>query len=134
MKKLTIIGLFALLCASCIARPHSSETQQPSATVAAPTAPADIDMTQVYTYTPPAEAVVQPVQDDFYRRSIVVKATGDNYIIYEYVDVRIDQVAQLASQYCYEINPAQSAYLRDMYMNKNHRRRVTFECIDLASY
>lgn len=136
MKKLTFIGLFALLCASCIAKPEapqSPQPQQPEA-VAVPSAPADIDMTQVYTYTPEQAATQQFSDDDFYRRNIVVKATGDNYVIYEYTNVRIDQVAMLASQYCYEIDPCLSAYLRDMYMNKNHRRRVTFECIDLARF
>lgn len=134
MKKLTVIGLFALLCASCIAKPDTSQQPATPDTVAAPVAPAGIDMSQVYTYTPESTFATQQLSDDdFYRRNIVVKAMGDNYVVYEYADVRIDQVATLASHYCYDINPMLSAYLRDMYMNKNHRRRVTFECINLAS-
>ncbi|MBR1825711.1 MAG: hypothetical protein IJ770_03900 [Alphaproteobacteria bacterium] len=134
MKKIAFIGLFALLCASCIAKQEASRPQQaPSAAPEIQTVPADIDMTQVYTYSPNAEVVVQPAEDDFYRRNIVVKATGDDYVVYEYSDVRVDKVATLASRYCYDINPGKSAYLRDLYMNRNHKRRATFECIDLAS-
>ena len=134
MKKIAFIGLFALLCASCIAKQEPSRPQQvPVAAPEVQTAPADIDMTQVYTYSPDTEIDVQPQEDDFYRHNIVVKATGDNYVVYEYSNVRIDKVAVLAAHYCYDIDPCKSAYLRDLYMNRNHKRRATFECIDLAS-
>lgn len=134
MKKIAFIGLFALLCASCIAKQEASRPQQtPTAAPVAETMPADIDMTQVYTYSPEAAVQVQPEDEDFYRRNIVVKATGDNYVVYEYSNVRIDKVATLASYFCYEIDPSKSAYLRDLYMNRNHKRRATFECIDLAN-
>ena len=83
MKKFSIIGLFALFCASCIADSEysprqSAAPQQPDSApqaAIAPVAPANIDMTQVYTYTPTAQpvAVQQPAEEDFYRRNIVVK-------------------------------------------------------------
>ena len=133
MKKFAIIGLFTLICASCIAKPDTPQSNPSAATPNSYTAPADIDMTQVYTYSPTAETVIQPTEDDFYRRNIVAKAMGDNYVVYEYTNVRIDKVATLASRYCYDQNPATSAYLRDLYMNRNHKRRATFECISLAS-
>lgn len=67
-----------------------------------------------------------------FRRNIATKGMGDDYVIYEYADVRIDDVATLASQYCYQMNPDKKAYLRDIYMYKNHKRRATFDCVDLA--
>ncbi len=68
-----------------------------------------------------------------FRQNIATKAMGDDYVVYEYKDVRIDDVATLASRYCYETNPNKKAFLRDIYMHKNHKRRVTFDCVDLAS-
>lgn len=137
MKKYAVITLFTLFCASCIARTDIPQPQpQPQSGVEfsdEPMSAVDLDMSQVYTYTPSAEVVTEPQDDNFYRRNIIVKASGDNYVVYEYVDVRIDKVATLASRYCYDTNPGKSAYLRDLYLNRNHKRRATFECIDLAS-
>ena len=121
MKKLGFIALAAALCGSCLARTDVAP-QQP--------APENIDTSQVYTYTPGAVVVEEP---EFYRENIVVKTMGDDYVIYEYVNVRVDKVATLAAQYCYETNPGKSAYLRDIYLQKNHKRRATFDCIDLAT-
>jgi hypothetical protein len=69
---------------------------------------------------------------DRFRQNIAVKAMGDDYVVYEYTDVRIDDVATLASRFCYETNPEKKAYLRDIYMYKNHKRRATFDCVNLA--
>ena len=68
-----------------------------------------------------------------YRQNIVVKATGENYVVYEYSDVRIDDVASLASAYCFENSNGLKAYLRDIYMYRNNKRRATFDCVNLAS-
>lgn len=83
----------------------------------------------------PRERVVNIADSDLelYRKNIVVKTMGEDYIVYEYSDVRIDKVAPLASRYCYETNPGKKAYLRDIYMHRNHKRRATFDCVDLAS-
>lgn len=139
MKKLVLIGFAAALCVSCIANPDDQQVQPApvSAPVGVDMSQADIDMSQVYTYEP-EEVVEQPVRTDvkdadFYRRHILVKGMGDDYIIYEYSDVRVDQVATLASRYCYDKDSRTSAYLRDIYMRKNHKRRATFDCIILAS-
>ena len=122
MKKLGFIALAAALCGSCLSRPDVDVEQQPAA--------ANIDTSQVYTYTPGTVVAEEP---EFYRENIVVKTMGDDYVIYEYVNVRVDKVATLAAQYCYETNPGKSAYLRDIYLQKNHKRRATFDCIDLAT-
>ncbi len=121
MKKFAFIALAAALCGSCLARPEAEVARQPVA---------EIDNSQVYTYSPETTVVEDA---EFYRGNIVVKTMGDDYVIYEYSDVRIDKVASLAAQYCYEIDPNLSAYLRDIYLQKNHKRRATFDCIDLAT-
>ena len=66
------------------------------------------------------------------RENINVKGAGNDFVIYEYANLRIDNVATLASAYCYNIDPNTKAYLRDIYMTKNHKRRATFDCVTLA--
>ena len=70
--------------------------------------------------------------EERFRHNIAVKGMGDDYVVCEYVDVRIDDVATLASKYCYEMTENKKAYLRDIYLYKNHKRRATFDCVDLA--
>ena len=115
MKKLAFIGLLAALCA-CRARTVNQAV--PSA-----------------TYDEAGYAVENTVPEDdlLYRYNISVKAMGEDYVIYEYSDVRIDKIATLASAFCYETNPGKKAYLRDIYLHKNHKRRATFDCVDLAT-
>lgn len=124
MKKIALIGLSVLVLASCISKPKE-----------------DIDAAKneqektAATAVQKGERVVDIADSDLemYRRNIVVKTMGDDYVVYEYSNVRIDKVAPLASRYCYETNPGKKAYLRDIYLHKNHKRRATFDCVDLAS-
>lgn len=67
-----------------------------------------------------------------YREHIVVKGGDEKHVVYEYSDVRVDDVAKLASAYCHHINPEYQASLRDIYMYKNHKRRATFDCECIA--
>ena len=133
MKKITFIGLFALLCVSCMSKPNSTQAPLTDGVAAPAPVTEPIDMSQVYTYQSAETVTIQPQDEEFYRRNVVTKAMGDDYIIYEYTNIRIDQIAALAARYCYETNQCTSAYLRDLYLNRNHKRRATFQCIDLAS-
>ena len=125
MKKFAFMMLSVLVLASCISGPKgevkTEETEQNQAKVA------DGQVKK--------ERVVDIADSDLemLRKNIVVKTMGEDYIVYEYSDVRIDKVAPLASRYCYETNPGKKAYLRDIYLHKNHKRRATFDCVDLAS-
>ena len=103
MKKILLLCLLATICVSCQSK---------------------VDDGGVPVYVSDAER---------FRRNIATKAMGENYVVYEYVDVRIDDVATLASRYCYETTDGKKAYLRDIYMYKNHKRRATFDCVDLAA-
>lgn len=103
MKKILLLCLLATLCVSCQSK---------------------VDDEGVQVYASDAER---------FRRNIATKAMGEDYVVYEYVDVRIDDVATLASRYCYETTEGKKAYLRDIYMYKNHKRRATFDCVDLAA-
>ena len=115
MKKLVLIGVFAALCASCRSTNKAENYVEPEYIEVTQTMPA---------YTTEA---------NFYQENIVQKASGDSYVVYEYADVRVDKVASLAADFCNRTNPGKKAYLRDIYMNKNYKRRATFDCVDLAS-
>ena len=114
MKKIALLGLLFVLCA-CRTRTIRQEVAEPA-----------------YDVPETAQTYVMP-EEDLYRYNISVKAMGDDYIVYEYADVRIDRVATLASAFCFETNPGKKAYLRDIYMHKNRKRRATFDCVDLAT-
>ena len=103
MKKILLLCLLATLCVSCQSK---------------------VDDEGIPVYASDAER---------FRRNIATKVMGEDYVVYEYVDVRIDDVATLASRYCYETTEGKKAYLRDIYMYKNHKRRATFDCVDLAA-
>ena len=133
MKKIGLIGIAALMCVSCVgekemAKQSQQEEIMPAGAVEVPVATQPVNAVEV-------PVAAQPVisDPDYYRRNIVVKAMGDDYVVYEYTDVGIDKVANLASYYCYQTNPGKSAYLRDIYMTKNYHRRATFDCVDLAT-
>lgn len=138
MKKIIATGFSVLLLASCIARPEDDVNRIKAEEAQAAAVPAEVPAGEV---TETDEEI--PVQVDEktadasdygdLRRNIIVKGIGKDYIVYEYSDVRIDQVAPLAARFCYDTNPGKKAYLRDIYMHRNHKRRATFDCVDLAS-
>ncbi len=152
MKNLICIGLAAVLCVSCQTERDSkyatlqdmwNNSEQPTAVPAQPEpyagaeempAPQPQQPTDSRVTTPNF-AGTNPYSSDYerYRNNIVVKVMGDGYVVYEYTDVRIDDVATLASRYCYDTMPGKKAYLRDIYLYRNHKRRATFDCVDLAS-
>lgn len=139
MKKIVLVGISVLLLASCIAKPKEDtevmqNKQSGSLQEIMKQQEAQGQEKQAVQVQKP-ERVMDIADSDLemYRRNIVVKTMGEDYIVYEYSNVRIDKVAPLASRFCYETNPGKKAYLRDIYMHKNHKRRATFDCVDLAS-
>jgi putative hemolysin len=60
-------------------------------------------------------------------RSVVVREKGPYYISYEYRDVRIDDVAKIADEYCEK--QGLRAYLRESLTHRNNNRISTFDCI-----
>lgn len=66
-----------------------------------------------------------------YRQNVAVKAQTESFVTYEYKDVRIDELAPLAVDYCHTMNGKQ-AYLREIVLYRNNLRRATFDCVSLA--
>ena len=49
------------------------------------------------------------------------------YVVYEYSDIRIDEVATVAAVYCNE-HDGKTAELYDINLRPDYRRRATFIC------
>lgn len=67
-----------------------------------------------------------------YRQNISIKNQGEDFITYEYKDVRIDELAPLAIKYCEDKSSDKQAYLREIVLYRNNLRRATFDCLNLA--
>lgn len=80
------------------------------------------------------ESVKQAYDSDYERffQNVVIKEQTPYYITYEYKDVRIDELAYLASRYCYE-QGKKYAYLHDTVLYRNFSRRATFDCLELQN-
>lgn len=79
------------------------------------------------------KASVKQAYDSDYERffqNVVIKEKTPYYITYEYKDVRIDELAFLASRYCQE-QGNKHAYLHDTVLYRNFSRRATFDCLEL---
>lgn len=58
---------------------------------------------------------------------INVVAKTSNYVVYEYGDIRVDEVAPIAAIYCND-QGGRTAELYDIGLRQDHRRRATFIC------
>ena len=67
-----------------------------------------------------------------FKQNIVLKAKGENFVTYEYKDVRVDELASLAIKYCEDNVYGTKAYLREIVLYHNNARRATFDCVNLA--
>ena len=81
------------------------------------------------------EPLVVPAYDDNYERfaaNVRVKQSDKFGITYEYKDVRIDEIAYMASRYCYA-QGEKKAVLHDSQLFRNFSRRATFDCVELQN-
>lgn len=62
-----------------------------------------------------------------YAKNVTIADQGDNYIIYEYRNIRVDDLAVLAALYCNDHNSTR-AYLGNITLYHNNARRVKFIC------
>ena len=63
---------------------------------------------------------------DRYLKNIVVKQKSEDRIVYEYKDVRIDELSNLAAKYCNQFG--KRAVLEHTALFRNNRMRATFDC------
>ena len=58
---------------------------------------------------------------------MVVVDKGSNFVVYEYSNVRIDEIAPIAAIYCHDRGNKQ-ALLYDINLRPDNSRRATFMC------
>ncbi len=63
---------------------------------------------------------------------VFVVNEGDNFVTYQYANVRVDEISPLASLYCADVAAGASSYLREVNMYHNGFMRATFDCVNLA--
>ncbi|MBR5599603.1 MAG: hypothetical protein IKW39_06140 [Alphaproteobacteria bacterium] len=63
---------------------------------------------------------------------VFVVGEGSDFVIYQYRNVKVDEVSPLASMYCADIAFGGSPYLREVSMYHNGFMRATFDCVNLA--
>ena len=79
----------------------------------------------------PDPSAITPEDEARYKENIVVKQHGPDFVTYEYRNVRIDELAPMAINYCADNTDGKKAYLREIVMRENHSKFATFDCIDL---
>lgn len=69
-------------------------------------------------------------EPEYNRLAEHIKVVGktSNYVIYEYSNIRVDEVAPVAAVYCHEKGGRRQASLYNITMHQNNRRRATFIC------
>lgn len=109
-----------------------AENSRPDATVKTPVAEKEQPREEVEVMNPdqPVEKLAYDSAYDRFLDNVVIKARSDNYVTYEYKDVRVDELAPLASRYCEE-HGNRTAVLRSVILYKNYARRATFDCLRL---
>ena len=63
---------------------------------------------------------------------VFVVGEGQDFVIYQYKNVRVDEVSPLASMYCADVSLGGSPYLREVSLYHNGFMRATFDCVNLA--
>ena len=144
MKKFILLaGIFLLCACSLMGRGtvlSDSQSQPKTYVRASEKAPVKVTYAQTQE-TAPKQATAQPVkaqpviaQPAMAQRStgVSVKARGENFVTYEYKDIRVDQLRGWAESYCKQKGYENFA-LRDIIVYRNYMRRATFDCFHLAN-
>lgn len=63
---------------------------------------------------------------------VFVVSEGDDYVTYQYKNVRVDEISPLASLYCADVSYSASPYLREVSMYHDGFMRATFDCVNIA--
>ncbi len=64
---------------------------------------------------------------NYIARNVTVVSKSSAYVTYEYKNVRVDELAAVAAQYCYD-RGGRHASLYEITLHQNNSRRATFVC------
>jgi hypothetical protein len=63
---------------------------------------------------------------------VFVVGEGNDFVTYQYKNVRVDEISPLATMYCADVALGGSPYLREVSLYHNGFMRATFDCVSLA--
>ena len=63
---------------------------------------------------------------------VFVVGEGNDFVTYQYKNVRVDEISPLATMYCADVAFGGSPYLREVSLYHNGFMRATFDCVSLA--
>lgn len=63
---------------------------------------------------------------------VFVVGEGNDFVTYQYKNVRVDEISPLATMYCADVAFGGSPYLREVTLYHNGFMRATFDCVSLA--
>lgn len=63
---------------------------------------------------------------------VFVVKEGEDFVTYQYKNVRVDEISPMASLYCADMSYNGSPYLREVSMYHNGFMRATFDCVNVA--
>lgn len=118
MKKICCLVLFCLLSTGCQSDYRSGPLW--SGAASKPSVKTSVER--------PATEEIAPRSGRDFGVPVALKAHGENFVTYEYKNVRVDQLMPLAQKYCKARNEAYEATLRDIILYRNNLRRATFDC------
>jgi len=82
---------------------------------------------QQVLHTEPKEQTTINADFSKFINKVIISSKTPSTIVYEYQDVRVDEVALLAAVYCQD-NGNRNAYLEKIILYKNNKRRASFYC------
>ena len=62
-----------------------------------------------------------------YVKNVTIAGQGENFITYEYSNIRVDELAVFAALYCFD-HGQKRAYLDNITLYQNNNRRARFSC------
>jgi hypothetical protein len=77
--------------------------------------------------TPEHPEYIEPPYNRLVEHIRVVEKTS-NFVVYEYFNIRVDEVAPVAAIYCNDRGNGRQAELYNIELRPNNRRRATFIC------
>ena len=80
----------------------------------------------------PEEVYVEP-DYNYIADHVIVVDKSSRHVVYEYTDIRVDEIAPVAAIYCANRGGRQAS-LYDITLRPDHRRRATFVCEEPSDY
>lgn len=129
MKKILVLCLLCVLTVGCRTY-HSGPLFQDNESRVQPTR---VEVSQSTVVEPRVQVSESTISETPQHVGVATKARGEDYVTYEYSNVRVDALLPMAQKYCVQKNETWQAVLQEILLYRNNMRRATFVCRGLAN-